>query len=105
RYSGGPEFVAAFAQSNCGDVTPNLNLDNTGPGKTDTESTRIIGDRQARAAQRLLDRAAEPLRGPVEVRHVFVDFSNLVVAGEFTGAGERRTCPSALGSAVAAGST
>jgi neutral ceramidase len=32
RHSGKPEFVAAFAQSNAGDVTPNLNLNNTGPG-------------------------------------------------------------------------
>ncbi len=40
RYTGKPEFVAAFAQSNAGDVTPNLNLNNTGPGKTDVQSTR-----------------------------------------------------------------
>jgi neutral ceramidase len=105
RYAGKPEFVAAFAQSNCGDVTPNLNLNNTGPGKTDVESTRIIGERQARTAEKLFEEAKEPLRGPVEARHVFVDFSKLTVAGEFTGAGERRTCPSALGYAFAAGST
>ena len=28
-------FVAAFANANCGDVTSNLNLDNTGPGTDD----------------------------------------------------------------------
>lgn len=105
RYTGKPEFVAAFAQSNCGDVTPNLNLNNTGPGTTDTESTRIIGGRQARAAQKLFDQAKESLQGKIEVRHTFVDFSRLTVAGEFTGAGERRTCPSAFGYAFAAGST
>jgi neutral ceramidase len=105
RYTGKPEFVAAFAQSNAGDVTPNLNLNNTGPGKTDTESTRIIGARQAHAAEKLLDQVAEPLRGPIAVCHHFVDFSHLVVANEFTGAGEQRTCPSALGYSFAAGST
>jgi neutral ceramidase len=104
RYMGRPEFVAAFAQSNAGDVTPNLNLNNTGPGKTDTESTRIIGTRQAREAEKLLDRAAEPLRGPIAVRHEFVDFSRLAVGGGFTGTGEHRTCPSALGYSFAAGS-
>src|SRR5262249_47461350 len=103
--TGKPEFVAAFAQSNAGDVTPNLNLNNTGPGKTDTESTRIIGERQARVAQKLLERAGEPLRGPIALRHAFVDFSQLTVAGEFTGAGTQRTWPSALGYAFAAGST
>lgn len=105
RYTGKPEFVAAFANSNCGDVTPNLNLNNTGPGKTDAESTRLIGDRQARAAQRLFDQAREPLRGKIELRHTFVDFSQLTVAAEFTGAGEQHTCPSAFGYAFAAGST
>lgn len=104
RYTGKPEFVAAFAQSNAGDVTPNLNLNNTGPGKTDTESTRIIGARQAREAERLLAQAGESLRGPIAVSHRFVDFSRLVVAGEFTGAGRQRTCPSAFGYSFAAGS-
>jgi neutral ceramidase len=105
RYAGKPEFVAAFANSNAGDVTPNLNLNNTGPGKTDTESTQIIGQRQARAAQKLLEQATEVLRGPIEVRHEFVDFSHLTVAAEFTGAGVQRTWPSALGYSFAAGST
>ena len=37
---GGKEdgFIAAFAQSNCGDVTPNLNLNNTGPGENEFET-------------------------------------------------------------------
>jgi neutral ceramidase len=105
RYTGKPEFVAAFAQSNAGDVTPNLNLNNTGPGKTDFESTRIIGARQARAAEKLFEAAREPLHGPIEFRHEFVDFSQLDVAGEFTGNGLQRTCPSALGYSFAAGST
>jgi len=105
RYTGKPEFVSAFAQSNAGDVTPNLNLNNTGPGKTDVESTRIIGARQAREAEKLFVQAHEALHGPIEFRLDFVDFSGLAVAGEFTGAGPQRTCPSALGYSFAAGST
>jgi neutral ceramidase len=105
RYTGRPEFVAAFAQSNAGDVTPNLKLNNAGPGKTDVESTRIIGTRQARAAEVLFTQDHEPLSGPVEFRHEFVDFSRLEVAAEFTGAGPRRTCAAALGYSFAAGST
>jgi neutral ceramidase len=105
RYTGKPEFVAAFAQSNAGDVTPNLNLNNTGPGKNDVESTRIIGSRQARTAEKLFDQATESLQGPIDCRLTFVDFSQLEVVGEFTGAGTQRTCPSALGYSFAAGST
>jgi neutral ceramidase len=105
RYTGRPEFVAAFAQTNSGDVTPNLNLNNTGPGKNDVESTRIIGARQARTAEKLFETAGEALRGPIDYRHEFVDFSRLEVAAEFTGVDPQRTCPSALGYSFAAGST
>jgi len=105
RYSGKPEFVAAFAQSNAGDVTPNINLNSTGPGKTDVESTRIIGARQSREAERLLAQAGTPIQGPIVIAHRFVDFSRLVVTGAFTGAGDQHTCPSAFGYSFAAGST
>lgn len=98
------EFVAAFANSNCGDATPNLNLDATGPGRNDLESCAIMGRRQADAALRLAEAAREELSGPIDVRHAFVDFSQIVVADEFTGAGDQHTCPSAWGYAFAAGS-
>lgn len=97
-------FVAAFANSNAGDATPNLNLDATGPGSTDLESCTIIGTRQAEAAMRLMDEAEEELHGPIDVRHAFVNFSQITVSAEFTGDGERHTCPSAWGYAFAAGS-
>ena len=105
KYQGTGEFVAAFAQSNCGDVTPNLNLDSTGPGKNETESTEIIGERQADVARDLFAKATEKLQGPIDIRQTFVNFSKLVVADEFTGQGERHLCPSAFGYAFAAGST
>lgn len=105
KYTGKNEFVAAFAQANCGDVTPKLNLDGTGPGKNDTESTQIIGERQANTARELFKNATEKLSGPIDIRHTFIDFSKLVVADEFTGQGERHLCPSAFGYSFAAGST
>jgi len=63
-----------------------------------------MGGRQAEAALQLFAAADEPLRGPIEVVHSFIDLSRVVVADEFTGAGEQRTCPSAWGYAFAAGS-
>ncbi|MBY0588863.1 neutral/alkaline ceramidase [bacterium] len=98
------DYVALFAQTNCGDVTPNLNLNNTGPGKTDTESTRIIGERQAEVARKLLEQAKEAIQGPIETKQSFVDFSRLIVSGEFTGEGDQPTFPSAFGYSFAAGS-
>ena len=98
-------FVAAFAQANCGDVTGNLNLDNSGPGVDDYDSARIIGERQMNAAMALLDSASEPLSGGVDYRLTAVDFTDLEVTDEFTGAGSQTTCFSAYGYAFAGGST
>ncbi|NOY40439.1 MAG: neutral/alkaline ceramidase [Planctomycetes bacterium] len=99
------EFVAAFAQSNCGDVTGNLNLNNTGPGKDEFESTRIIGQRQFDVAWQLYNDASEELVGSIDVRHVTIDFSNLTVEHEFTQAGTVTTAAAAYGYSFAAGST
>jgi neutral ceramidase len=98
-------FIAAFAQSTPGDVTPNLNLNNTGPGKNDIDSTRIIGQRQLDTAQTLFNSATELVSGPIESRQVYVDMSNLNVGSEFTGTDEQVTCPSAYGYAFAGGSS
>lgn len=98
-------FVAAFAQADPGDVTPNTNLDNTGPGATDVETTQIMGDRQLAVARQLFESATEQLVGKVGSRQVYVDLGDYAVRDEFTGAGEQHTCPSAYGYSFAGGST
>jgi len=98
-------FIAAFAQSNCGDVTPNLTLKQRGPGKDEFDSTRIMGQRQTDAAIRLFEAASEELAGPVDSRQAYVNFANLAVHDEYTHAGEQRTGPAAYGYSFAAGST
>ena len=104
-YSDKGDFVAAFAQSDPGDVSPNTNLDNTGPGTTDVETTQIMGERQLRVALELFDNAREALSGPVETRQIYVDLSDYIVDASFTNAGPQKTCPSAYGYAFAGGST
>ncbi len=98
-------FVAAFAQSNCGDVTPNLTLKQQGPGKDEFESTKIMGDRQCQAAIRLFESASEELSGPIDYRQSYVNFGALVVRDAFTGQGDKSTGPAAYGYSFAAGST
>jgi len=98
-------FVAAFAQANPGDVTPNLNLNNTGPGSDDFDSTKIIGDRQLEVALDLFDQASEEIEGKIDYRQLYVDLSNYQVLDEFTHAGSQYTCPAAYGYSLAAGST
>ncbi len=101
----GHRFVAAFAQSNCGDVTPNLNLKGAGPGADEFESTRIIGQRMADAAQQIFASASEELRGPIDFRHAYVDMGNVTVDAVLTHDGPQKTVPPAYGYSFAAGST
>jgi neutral ceramidase len=97
--------VTAFANSNCGDVTSNLNLDNTGPGADDLESAGIIGSRQLDVAIALFDSVSEPLVGRVDIRQTTVEMSRVEVSEQWTGAGPQQTCSPARGYSFAAGST
>lgn len=98
-------FVSAFANSNCGDVTANLNLDNTGPGEDQFATTRIIAERQFEVAETLFKSADDSLMGGISAIQTYVDFSDVTVDGKYTGAGEQHTCGSAYGYTFAAGST
>ncbi|KAL8140976.1 hypothetical protein V2J09_006997 [Rumex salicifolius] len=104
RQANKPRFVTAFCQSNCGDVSPNvlgafctdtgLPCDfnrstcggknelcyGRGPGYPDEfESTRIIGQRQFKKAVELFNTATEKIKGKVDYRHAYVDFSKIMV--------------------------
>ncbi len=105
KYENGNDFVAGFAQTNCGDVTPNLNLDGTGPGKDEFETTKIIANRQLERAVQLYDTATETLEGPIDYRHAYIDMSGILVADEFTHEGPQTTCASAFGYSFGAGSS
>ncbi|GAB4860059.1 Neutral ceramidase 1 [Ancistrocladus abbreviatus] len=127
-----PGFVAAFCQSNCGDVSPNtigaFCIDTgmpcdfnhstcggknelcygRGPGYPDEfESTRIIGERQFRKATDLFSTASDQLKGKIDYSHAFVDFSKLEVTILKEGGGTEvvKTCPAAMGFGFAAGTT
>ncbi|XP_009410869.2 neutral ceramidase [Musa acuminata AAA Group] len=130
RQDGKPKFVSAFCQSNCGDVSPNVlgafcidtglpcdfnhstcNGKNElcygrGPGYPDEfESTRIIGDRQFVKAVELFDTASELVKGKVDYRQTYLDFSKLQIT--LTDGDQKvvKTCPVAMGFAFAAGTT
>jgi neutral ceramidase len=98
-------FVAAFAQTNAGDMSPNLR-DGGAKGPTDDEfaNTRIIGKLQADKALELFDNATEVLSGPIAARGHYVDFSNVTVSGAYTPDGATHTtCTGALGQNFTAG--
>ncbi|KAI4305113.1 hypothetical protein L6164_028499 [Bauhinia variegata] len=131
KQNGKPKFISAFCQSNCGDVSPNvlgafcidtgLPCDfnhstcggknelcyGRGPGYPDEfESTRIIGERQFKKAVDVFNAASEQIKGRIDFRHAYIDFSNLEVTISRGGAPEVvKTCPAAMGFAFAAGTT
>jgi neutral ceramidase len=121
-------FVAAFAQANEGDVSPNTrgphcpngsvcSSDSTcdgkneqciasGPGVDMFDSTRIIGTNQFTKAAELYEVAKVEVLGPINVRHIFVNMSNYQVSGNFTPNGKpATTCRAAMGYSFAAGTT
>lgn len=100
-----PGFVAAFAQTNAGDMSPNLDL--TPPGTPeDFARTRTIGHRQLAAAIDQVDDAGAAVSGALDSRLVYVDLSEVSVAPRFTGDDRvHRTCDPAVGASMAAGSS
>lgn len=122
------QFVAAFASTNLGDVSPNtagprcidtgLPCDYYtstcngrtelciafGPGKNMIESMEIIGRKQYVLASALLGTSnVKKLKGRVASRHSFINMANLTVRMNNTTFA--RTCPAALGYSFAAGTT
>jgi len=107
--AGQPEFIAAFAQTNPGDMTPNVDRrsvdgkQGVGPTQDEVENTRIIGRRQYDAAAALVAQG-QPLGDAVDSRLTYVDLGNVEVGGEFTPDGQpRRTGPAMAAASQIAG--
>jgi len=100
-----PGFVAAFAQSPCGDVTPNRNFSirrglTIGEQDDDFESARRNGEIQARHARTLFE-SALPVGGKkvhLDAALLTADFADLPVDPAFVdGRPGRRTSPAVVG--------
>lgn len=91
-------FVGAFAQSNAGDVSPNLwgHPD----GENDYARMEIIAGRQLITAEGLYNTATEQITGTLDYRHTYIDFSE--TGPVYT---QDRACVSAIGMSKLAGST
>lgn len=126
REQGNSNFVAAFPQSNSGDISPNIlgsrcinsgefcdgaeddcdgditKCRSRGPDEDDILSTMIIGTRQYNAAKRILESSKKLTTSNLEFRHVFVNMSDvpLVHEGKII-----KTCLPAMGASFAAGTT
>jgi neutral ceramidase len=102
-YSSPNTFVAAFAQSNEGDVTPNICGEGDGCGANDYENTAIAGRKQFDKALALYQGATSLLTGGVDYRHSHVKMDALSVDARYTDGVPRPTCRAALGESFIAG--
>ncbi|WP_224241041.1 neutral/alkaline ceramidase [Hyalangium gracile] len=94
-------FVAAFAQSSAGDVTPNIGFGQAPPDLT-FEKNRSLENavlKQYGKARELYNGATRELTGSVDFRHEWVDMRTLYVAS--AGA---LTCAAGMGASFSAGS-
>lgn len=99
-----PSFIAAFAQTNAGDMSPNRDL--TPPGTPeDLPRTAANGTEQYEAAAAQLTKPGIDLSGGIDSRLIYVDMSDVEVRPEFTGDGKtHRTGKPAAGASMPAGS-
>jgi neutral ceramidase len=78
-----PAFIAAFAQTNAGDMSPNLNRrPGSGPTEDQFANTRIVGGRQYDAAAALVGDGGE-LTGGLDSRLTYIDLASFAVDGRF----------------------
>lgn len=115
-YTAPAPFIAAYAQSDAGDVSPSEVVigepkntvvrpcdNDPDPACDDLENAVIHGTWQHERGLELFAEAGEHLRGPVGGRLAFVDMEDVTVRPEFTGEDEQRTCRAAIGFSIAAG--
>ena len=92
-------FIAAFANSNCGDISGNVKYGV--PDLThDFIHMKEFGEKQYIKAKELYNSANIELSGSIDFRHTNVNMSNVQIKGT-----NNRTYPAALGASMFAGST
>jgi neutral ceramidase len=101
NYFAAKTFVGAFAQSNGGDVTPNIGFGQAPPDLTLT-GNKSLGNavlKQYHKARELYDGASEEVTGSIDFRHEWVDMRTLQVE-----AAQATTCAAGMGASFSAGS-
>jgi len=127
--AGEAPFVASFASTNLGDVSPNIlgpkcidtglpcdlehstcegrtqNCIASGPGVDMFDSTKIIAERQLAVSWDLLyeERGQTEIEGPLQFIHQWINMSNFEV--NLSDGSKVSTCPPAMGYSFAAGTT
>jgi neutral ceramidase len=97
-------LVTAFAQTNAGDMSPNVPDATQGPTDDEYENARVVGARQFDAAYALAADAGEEVTGGLDTRLRHVRLTALDIDAQWTPDGRpHRTGRAVLGAAFAAG--
>lgn len=100
----GPKaFVAAFAQANAGDVSPNQYGHEGGVGIVGRLGVENAGLPQYLTAKKLFNQANDVITGSVDYRHTYVAMNDVYIDSLYTQAGVKKTCPAAIGVSMFAG--
>jgi neutral ceramidase len=101
NYQASKTFVAAFAQTSAGDVTPNIGYGQAPKYVTFAQNPSLKNAvlKQYNEAKYLYNNATEELSGSVDFRHEWVDMRTLYVE-----AADTTTCAAAMGASFSAGS-
>ncbi len=92
-------FIAAFANSNCGDISGNVKY-GVPDLVHDFAHMQDFGVKQYTRAKEIYNSANKQVTGSVDYRHTHADFSGIQIEGT-----NNRTYPAALGASMFAGST
>ncbi|MEW6055056.1 MAG: neutral/alkaline non-lysosomal ceramidase N-terminal domain-containing protein [Bdellovibrionota bacterium] len=98
-----PGVVAAFANSDEGDVSPNVFGQNAQGFEEELFRASYIGELQYAKARALSSSDLEPLQGPLQYAHAWVRMPGFLVERRFSAAGPARLCRAAMGYSFAAG--
>ena len=96
-------FVAAFAQANAGDVSPNPYGQEGGEGLEGIKSIEKAGEPQYEQAKKLFDGATTLVTGGVDYRHTYVAMDQVTIDPQYTNGTLQITCPAAIGISMLAG--
>ncbi|NQZ09356.1 MAG: neutral/alkaline non-lysosomal ceramidase N-terminal domain-containing protein, partial [Algicola sp.] len=98
-------FVAAFANSEEGDVSPNVCGPENGCAGNNEANTVLSAQKQFDKAMDLYNNANELLSGTLAHRFQYVKLPGYSVADQYTGAGNQGLCEGAIGFSMTAGAT
>jgi neutral ceramidase len=95
-----PRFIAAFPNTNAGDVSPNVGKGHPPGGEEDYNRMKEIGNKLYQKTIQLINSKSEEVLGSLKFGLSNVDITNVQIEGT-----DRRTCDGALGTSFAGASS